>query len=89
MRILELQKIHVQRFSCHDDGLHLELCRADQNGNLDEGPPYPLATIRADKGDQRTFEFISGKTLISLPLSELERVIDIAKQEVHSEDYYD
>ncbi len=86
---IEIEKLYLQRFSCVDDGMHLELCIAKSNGELNTSArPYPLVTIRADKGDQRKFVIYAENGAISVPLIEIENAIKVAQEEVHSEEYY-
>ena len=53
-----IERLYIQRFSCVGDGMQIELCIGVPDGKLasNEGP-YPIATIRADKGDKRRFVF--------------------------------
>ena len=82
--------IGLSRVSCTGDGMHLELCIADANGKCEEtSDSFPIATIRADKGDQRKCVFYSDHGPVSVPLCELADAIRVAEQEVHSEEYYD
>ena len=85
-----IERLYLHKFSCTNDGMHLEICIRDSADELATNEwPYPIATIRADKGDNRRFVFFTESGPISVPLEEIEKVIMIAKEEVHSEDYYD
>lgn len=88
MADVELSKIYLQRFSAVGDGMHLELCQADDLGNIVEEESDPIITIRADSGDDLKFVVYSDSGIVSIPLSEIERAIKVAKEEVHSEDFY-
>lgn len=89
MEIRNVEKLYLQFFSAQNDGMHLELCMGDSEGKLVKGEPYPIVTIRADKGDLSKFVIYSEIGPISIPLAEIERAIELAKVEVHSEEYYD
>ena len=69
--------------------MHLEICKADDAGKLLHGDPYPIITIRADEGDDIKFVVYSDAGTVSIPLGEVERAITRAKEEVHSEEFYD
>jgi hypothetical protein len=85
-----VENLYLQRFSCTEDGMHLELCIANSEGKLDtNSKPYPIVTIRADEGDQRKFVIYSSDGPISIPLSEIKKAISVAEEEVHSEEFYD
>lgn len=89
-RGITVEKLYLQRCGISGDGMHLELCIAKADGRLDEAAqPHPLATIRADSGDERKFEFYTNQGTVSVPLEQIEKAIEMAKQVVHSEDYYD
>ena len=68
--------------------MHHALCKADNDGRLSEAT-QPIVTIRADVGDHLEFVIYADTGVIGVPLSEIERAIALAKQEVHSEDFYD
>ncbi len=87
-REIHLKKIYSQLCSITDDGMHLEVLPANDDGSPIHSAPE-LITIRADKGDARKFVVYSySGEMISIPLSEIERAITLAKQNVHSEDFY-
>jgi len=90
MAEINLEKVYLQRFSAISDGMHLEICQADVAGKkATDAALEPLITIRADEGDDLKFVIYTDFAgAISIPLSEIERAIAIAKQEVHSEDFY-
>ncbi|WPL11410.1 MULTISPECIES: hypothetical protein [Thiorhodovibrio] len=70
--------------------MHLELCIAKPTGELDTtAQPYPIVTIRADKGDERRFVIYGENGPVSIPIGEIEAAIAMSKEEVHSEAYYD
>ena len=85
-----IERLYIQRFSCVGDGMHIELCIGVPDGKFAKlDKPYPIATIRADKGDERRFVFYTEDGPISVPLVEIERALMIAREEVHSEEFYD
>ena len=84
-----IPRLYVQLASICGDGMNVELCMGDHDGNLVDGDPYPIMWIRADDEDMKLLVVMTDAGAISMPLSEVERAIDIAKQEVHCESYYD
>lgn len=88
MKEIRLEKVYLQRFSASDDGMHLEICQADEFGKPIDSEPDPLVTIRADTETQFKFVIYSDVGTISIPLEEIERSIAYAKQVVHSEGFY-
>ncbi|MEO0600536.1 MAG: hypothetical protein AAF211_03815 [Myxococcota bacterium] len=87
--VRKVPRAYLQLFSASDDGMNLELCMADEQGRRVADGPYPLLTFRAETEGMLSvvFEFPDGP--VELPLSELERAIAAAKEDVHSESFYD
>lgn len=71
--------------SIPDDGMHLEVKLSDNDKDSYDSLAI-LGSFRADKEGEIFFETDDGA--FSIPLEEFERVIKLAKEEVHSEDYY-
>lgn len=65
---------HIQYASVSGDGMHVELC-AGRDAD-------PVVLFRAEREGEIT-------CVVGGPLSDLERAIEIAKKEVHCEEYYD
>jgi len=87
-REIHLKKVYSQLLSVTDDGMHLEVLPANDDGSPRHGDSE-LITIRADQGDARKFVVYSySGEMVSIPLSEVERIIACAKEEVHSKDFY-
>jgi hypothetical protein len=82
--VTESKSVYLQLASISGDGMILEI-----HLGTDSSGPYPIAWIRADEGDDRKFEVETPAGTLSVPLAEIERAIETAKEEVHSEDYYD
>ncbi len=77
-----LDAIKLQYFSATEDGMHVELVQSMDN-------PEPLITFREDESlGMQVLLHLHGRDL-AFPLSELERAIAVAKQEVHKESFYD
>ena len=89
MADIELSKVYLQRFSASGDGMHVEICKADEAGKFVHGEPYPIVTIRASQEDELKFVICSDLGTVSIPLDEIERSIAFAKDVVHSENFYD
>ncbi len=81
--------MYLQVASIHGDGMHLELCMGDDSGELIEGDPYPVMSIRADDEDSKELIVYTASGNLSIPLAEVEKAIEYAKQEVHCESFYD
>jgi hypothetical protein len=67
----------------------LELCEADESGELVEGGLYPAATIVADENEKQWLELYPEGELVRIPLTEFEEAIAQAKEGVHGEKFYD
>lgn len=80
---------HIQYASASGDGMHVELCMGGAKGQLLGGDPYPVVLFRADREGEITWVVGGPGQAVELPLPELERAIEIAKKEVHCEEYYD
>ncbi len=60
-----------------------------EKGQLLGGDPYPVVLFRSDREGEITWVVGQPGQAVELPLPELERAIEIAKKEVHCEEYYD
>ena len=89
MANIKLSKVYLQRFSAVEDGMHLEIYKADPSGKSASGEPYPIVTIRADASDDLQLGILLDGDTVSIPLSEIERALAVAKEKVHSEEFYD
>lgn len=87
--IFEASGVYCQLASISGDGMWLEIYLADASGRMNSARQYPMACIRADAGDDRKFEVMTPEGTYSVPLYEMELAIEAAKEDVHSEDYYD
>jgi hypothetical protein len=87
--IFEASKVYGQIASMSGDGMWFEIFLATPSGKMDLDRQHPIAYIRADEGDNQKFEVVTPEGIYSVPLAEIELAIEAAKQEVHSEDYYD
>ena len=86
---IDVPKVYLQIVSATGDGMNLEMCAGTPDGRLSAQGPYPIAWFRADVEGEVKFVLETHKGTVSLPLSELERAIQIAKKEVHCERFYD
>lgn len=87
--IFEASNVYLQLASMSGDGMWLEIWLATPSGKMDLDRQHPIAYIRADEGDNRKFEVMTPEGTYSVPLSTIEQAIEVAKEDVHSEDYYD
>ncbi len=84
-----VNRLYLQRFSAVGDGMHLELCIADDAGALAvDQKPYPLASIKADERGRLMFVIYTPDGDVTISVTEIERAIHAAKSEVHPEAYY-
>ena len=89
MKKVNLQKLSLQIASSSGEGMQVEACKADSNGNSIAGESSPIITFLSEKEDEILVEIYNGKELLKFPLKELEKAIFTAKKEVHSEEFYD
>ena len=86
MKIRILNKLYLQWFGSVDQGKQLELVAADSNGEMVDGYPYPLATIRANEINEELFlELYFANEAVHIPIEELKKAFEAAVGEVHSE----
>ena len=69
--------------------MNLELCAPNEGGTQSTQITNPIALFRADSEGCIQFVSFTSSGAVSFPLEELERAIAAAKDEVHSESYYD
>ena len=80
-------RAYLQFISPPGEGLQLEICEADPQGNL--ARPNPLARILADDQEDHWFELYGPDgTMVRIPLVEIERAIVAARPDVHGEAWY-
>ena len=84
-----LRHLYFQWAGRSGEGNTLELIEADENGEVAEGGLCPAATLVADDDENRWLEIYVGDELIWIPLSEVVRAIELSKDGVHGEVFYD
>jgi len=84
-----IPRVYFQWASVVDGGMTLELVEADESGSVTEGGLNPVATIVADGDETHWLEIYPEEGAVRIPLSELIRAIELAKDGVHGEGYYD
>ena len=80
---------HLQFTSPTGDGFQLEICAGNEAGDLHPDIRTPLATVLSDNAERRWVEFYTTSGAVRIPLAELERAIQVAKPDVHGENWYD
>ena len=85
----KITRLYLQWASVTDEGMTLELIEADESGDIVEGGLYPAATIVADDDETQWIEVYSEEGPVRIPLSELMKAIELAKEGVHGESHYD
>jgi hypothetical protein len=83
-----VERVYLQFSSDTGEGLQLEVCKANARGDLNALDPSPIAVVSADASEKLWFEFNTLKGPVRVPLTEMERALEIAKSEVHSEAWY-
>jgi hypothetical protein len=83
-----IERVYLQFSSDSGEGLQMEICKATARGDLNALDPKPVAWITADHNEKLWLEFGVGAGKMRLPLTEIERALEIAKSEVHSEAWY-
>lgn len=83
-----IHKTYLQFASVADEGLQLEVCPANEAGDL--AAVDPLLRILADDVERLWIEFydVAG-AIVRMPLAEIERAIAAAKPDVHGEAWYE
>ena len=88
--IVQVEDLRLQRLYTVDDGTQLELvdrCRDTKiNPNTD---PYPILSIHADEQEKLYMELFIERVLVRIPVAEVERAIEYAKDFVHSESWFE
>jgi hypothetical protein len=84
-----IPRIYFQWASAQDEGMTLELIEADESGEVANGGLYPAATIVADDDETQWLEIYPEEGVVRIPLSELIKAIELAKDGVHGEKFYD
>ena len=81
---IPLNDIKFQRVSVNNAGMQLEIY--SENDLV----PYPLAAIIADEETEALYleVFVENK-LVQIPITKLQEAFELAKDEVHSERWYD
>lgn len=79
----------LQFTSCNGEGLQLEILAGGPEGTYLPKHPEAVARILADDTEVQWFEFTTPLGEYRLPLSEIERAIEVAKADVHGEAWYD
>jgi len=85
---IDVATAHIQLCSATGDGMNCEMCCGTPDGKLSDVGPYPIATFRSDIEGQIKFVVETPEGIVSLPLPELEKAINVAKREVHCEGFY-
>lgn len=67
----------------------LELVEADESGEAAEGGLDPAATIVADDDEVQWLEIYPEGGIVRIPLAEVVKAIEFAKEGVHGEKHYD
>ena len=67
----------------------LELIEADGSGEETKGGLYPAATIVADDEEVQWLEIYPAEGSVRIPLAEIIKAIELAKEGVHGEKHYD
>jgi hypothetical protein len=84
-----IPKLYLQWASSAGEGMTLELVEAADDGNIKPGGLYPVATILADDAGRQHLELYSEGLIVRIPLLEIERALQAAKEGVHGGSFYD
>jgi hypothetical protein len=87
--IATFNKAFLQRTSCSDEGMQLEILAGGSDGSFVLDRPEALARILADDNEFQWFEFFAPEGRVRVPVSEIERAISAGKADVHGEAWYD
>ena len=75
--------------SVHEDGMHVEVHAGDRDAEpLPNGFQPVVATFRSEVEGEIRVAFDVVGAIVEIPLSELERAIAVAREEVHAESFY-
>jgi hypothetical protein len=88
--IIQVENLRLQRIYTSDDGTQLELVETDRdvktNSNI---APYPILSIHADEHEKLYMGLFIEGVLVKIPVTEVERAIEYAKDFVHSESWFE
>jgi hypothetical protein len=84
-----IPRIYFQWASVAEEGMSLELIEADASGEVADGGLCPAATIVADDDERQWLEIYPEEGSVRIPLSEVIKAIQLAKDGVHGERFYD
>lgn len=82
-----IHSLHLVKFSAAEDGMHVEADAKDENGKYRTSEP--ILTFRESESQILQLVIHGEKEDVVIPLSEIERAIGYAKEEVHCESHYD
>ncbi len=88
-KITDIERIQLQVVSINSDGMNAEICGESDNPRFNDGSLNPIAWFRAETEGEIKFVVGTPQGFIAIRLEELERAIEYAKREVHSEGYYE
>lgn len=80
-----IPRLYLQVATTVDEGRHLELIGADASGSVVEDGLYPIAMVVADDSGELWMELYLKSESVRIPMSEVERAIEVAKRNVRSE----
>jgi hypothetical protein len=88
--IRQIDNLHLQRLYGANDGTQLELVASalESKNNLDI-IPYPILSILANEQEKLYMELFVEGVLVRIPVAEVERAIEYAKDFVHSESWFE
>jgi hypothetical protein len=84
-----IPRIYFQWASAVGEGMTLELVEADESGEIAKDGLYPAATIVADDDENKWLEIYPEEGVVRIPLVEVIKAIELAKEGVHGEKHYD
>ena len=87
--IKQIENLHLQRLYTVDNGTELELVATTLEGKTQLGAPYPILSIYADAQEKLYIEWLIEGVLVIIPVVEVERAIEYAKNFVHSESWFE
>ena len=90
MKIFKIKTIGAQWLGTVSEGKRLEIFAVGEDGKELKDVDNPLATILANEDDESLLiELYTETGTVQIPLSELNRVFEMARSEVHSESWYE
>jgi hypothetical protein len=88
--IIQVENLRLQRLYTSHDGTQLELVEACRDIKINPNvAPYPILSIHADEQEKLYMELFIESVLVRVPVSEVERAIEYAKDFVHSESWFE